>query len=74
MFNPVAPHRYLLPNLYMSVVDIANPDLFAYGSRTWISLDIARFYFIRSSKTPFMLGSVVQVLLDFQLSFGLFVP
>ena len=42
-FNPVAPYRYLLPNLYLSVADIANPDLFACGSRTWISLDIARF-------------------------------
>ena len=44
MFDPVAPYRGLLPNLYMSVADIANPDLFACGSRTWISLDIARFY------------------------------
>ena len=41
VFNPVAPYRYLLPNLYLSVADIANPDLFACGSRTWISLDIA---------------------------------
>ena len=37
VFNPVAPYRYLLPNLYLSVADIANPDLFACGSRTWIS-------------------------------------
>ena len=44
MFNPVAPYRYLLPNLYLSVAAIANLDLFACGSRTWISLDIARFY------------------------------
>ena len=44
MFNPVSPYRYLLPNLYLSVADIANPDLLACGSRTWISLDIARFY------------------------------
>ena len=44
MFNPVAPYRYLLPNLYLSMADIENPDLFACGSRTWISLDIARFY------------------------------
>ena len=28
----------------LSVADIANPDLFACGSRTWISHDIARFY------------------------------
>ena len=44
MFIPVAPYRYLLPNLYLSVADIANPDLFACGGRTWISLDITRFY------------------------------
>ena len=44
MFNPVARYRYLLLNLYLSVADIANPDLLACGSRTWISLDIARFY------------------------------
>ena len=41
MFNHVARYRFLLPNLYLSVADIANPDLFACGSRTWISLDIA---------------------------------
>ena len=41
MFNTVAPYRYLLPNLYLSVADIANPDMFVCGSRTWISLDIA---------------------------------
>ena len=39
-----APYRYLLPNLYLSVADIANPDLLVCGSRNWISLDIARFY------------------------------
>ena len=44
MFNPVAPYRYLLPNFYFSVTYIANPDLFACGSRTWFSLDIARYY------------------------------
>ena len=44
MFNPVAPYRYLLPNLHLSVADIANPDLLACGSRTWIRLDIGRFY------------------------------
>ena len=31
MFNPVVPYQYLLPYLYLSVVDIANPDLFALG-------------------------------------------
>ena len=44
MFHPVSPYRYLLPNLYLSVADITNPDLFVCGSRTCISLDIARFY------------------------------
>ena len=44
VFNPVAPYRYLFPNLYLSVADVANPDLLACGSRTGISLDIARFY------------------------------
>ena len=44
MFNPVAPYQYLLPNLYLSVADIANPDLFVCGSQTWISLDIVCFY------------------------------
>ena len=44
MFIPVAPCRYLLPKLYLSVADIANPDLFACGSQTWISLDTASFY------------------------------
>ena len=29
--NPVAPYRYLLPNLYLFVADIANSDLFACG-------------------------------------------
>ena len=44
VFSPVAPHRYLLPNLYLSVADIANPDLFERVCRTWIRLDISRFY------------------------------
>ena len=36
--------NYLLPNLYLSVTDIENPDLFACSSWTWISLNIARIY------------------------------
>ena len=44
MFNHVAPYRYLLPNLYLYVADIANPNLFGCGSQTWISLDITCFY------------------------------
>ena len=39
VFNHVAPYRYQLPNWCLSVADIA--DLFAYGSLTWINLDIA---------------------------------
>ena len=31
-------------NWYLSVADIANPDLFACGSQTWISFYMARFY------------------------------
>ena len=27
MFNPVAPYGYLLPNVYLFMADIANPDL-----------------------------------------------
>ena len=45
MFNHVAPYRHLLPTMYLSVADIANPEFFvACGYRTWISLDIACFY------------------------------
>ena len=44
MFNHVAPYRYLLPTVYLFVADIANPDLFVCCCRTWICLDIARFY------------------------------
>ena len=31
VFNPVAPHQYLLPTVYLAVVDITNPDLFVCG-------------------------------------------
>ena len=44
MFSPVAPYQYQLPNWDLSVADIANPDLFVCGSRTWITFDIARFH------------------------------
>ena len=44
MFNPVSPDRYLLPTAYLSVADIANPDLLTRGCWTWINLDIARLY------------------------------
>ena len=28
VFNPVAPYGYLLPNMYLFIVDITNPDSF----------------------------------------------
>ena len=28
VFNHVAPYGYLLPNLYLFIADITNPDLF----------------------------------------------
>ena len=46
MFNPVAPYRYLLPNLYLSVADIANPDLLAFVGPGFISTSHA---FMRGS-------------------------
>ena len=44
MFNPVAPYRYLLPTVYLFVPDIVNLNLFVCACRTWICIDIARFY------------------------------
>ena len=43
MFNPVTHYGYLLPNMYLFIEDIANPDSFVRSCRTWISLDITRF-------------------------------
>ena len=44
MFNPVAHYGYLLPTVYLFMADISNTDLFMCGCRTWICLDITRFY------------------------------
>ena len=44
MFNPVTPYGYLLPTVYLFKTDIAYPDLFVCSCRTWICLDITRFY------------------------------
>ena len=44
VFNPVAPYGYLLPTVYLFIADIANPDLFVCGSRTWICIDMTRCY------------------------------
>ena len=43
VFNPVAHYGYLLPNMYLLIADIANPDSFVLSCRTWISHDITRF-------------------------------
>ena len=43
VLNPVAPYRYLLPIVSLSVAYIANPDLLACGCRTLISVDIVRY-------------------------------
>ena len=44
VFNPVTPYGYLLLNMYLFIADIANPDSFVCGCRTWICLDFIRFY------------------------------
>ena len=44
VFNPVAPYGYLLPTVHLFMADITNPDLFECGCRTWICLNITRFY------------------------------
>ena len=41
MFNPVG---YLLPTVYLFMAYVANPDLFVCVCRTWMCLDITRFY------------------------------
>ena len=53
MLNPVAPYQYLLPTMYFFVADITNPDLFACSYRTYIRLNIARFY-----QEPLQLSSI----------------
>ena len=42
---------YLLPTVYLFMADITNPDLFVCGCRTWICLDITRFY--EEQRQPF---------------------
>ena len=44
VFNHVAPYGYRLPNMYLFIADISNPDSFVLCCRIWISLDITRFY------------------------------
>ena len=43
VFNPVAPYGYMLPNMYLFITDVANPDSFVLCCRTWIFLDITHF-------------------------------
>ena len=40
----VVTYGHLLPTVYLFMADIANPDLFVSGCRTWICLDITRIY------------------------------
>ena len=47
VFNPVTPYGYLLPNMYVFIADIINPDSFVLCCRTWISLTSSAF--VRSS-------------------------
>ena len=42
VFNPVALYRYLLPSMYLSEADIANPDFIGCYCRT--SFDLSHFY------------------------------
>ena len=42
VFNHVAHYGYLLPNMYLFIAEITNPDSFVEYCRTWISLDITR--------------------------------
>ena len=46
MFNPVAPYGYLLPNMYLFIADITNPDLFDVVGPGLVSTSPA---FVRSS-------------------------
>ena len=39
-----APYGYLLLTVYLFMAVIENPNLFVCGCRTWICLDITRFY------------------------------
>ena len=36
--------KIMLATVYLLMTDIANPDVFVCGYRTWICLDINRFY------------------------------
>ena len=43
LYNPVAHYGYLLPNMYLFIADIANPDSFVLSCRTCITIDITHF-------------------------------
>ena len=44
MFNHVAPYGYLLPDMYLFIADIADPDSLVRCCRTCICLNITLFY------------------------------
>ena len=52
VYNPVILYEYLLHTVYLFMADIANPDLYVCGCRTWICRDITRFYECAWSACP----------------------
>ena len=44
MFNPVVPYEYMLPNMYLFIADITNPDSFMFNG-----LVLTSPAFVRSS-------------------------
>ena len=44
VFKHVAPNGHLIPTVYLFMADIANSVKFLCDGRTWICLDITRFY------------------------------
>ena len=45
VFNPLVPYGYLLPNMYLFLADITNPDLFVCVCLSDLNfLDITHFY------------------------------
>ena len=54
---------YLLHNLYLSMADIANPDLFVFICRIWIRLDISRFCEVVLVHYVVVAATVMRVLL-----------
>ena len=78
MFNPVVLYLYLHSNFYLSVADIANPDLLVCGCRTWISHPVLNCD-IRESRSHgmhliiYISGSNPSVYFMYILSLGVYV-